>query len=163
MDKYVSMRFQGINCASIKYESVVKLEADYCFLVESQTEKGVSYLVDMNLGVCGCCDGLPCSHQAAVVKYFHIPSVNCIPTLSSETRQLYASLALGSTSIKDPKFYSSIHQRNVPMVDSFDVDSGPTNVQLEGVCDEDAGDFWMASMTQIILPLRTLKSMLMHC
>ena len=74
----------------------------------------MKYHVDMKLGVCSCPagqDGSPCSHQAAVVKHFHIPSVNCIPTLSPETRQLLAKIAVGSAA-KNAMFYSSLHQKN---------------------------------------------------
>ena len=82
--------------------------------MNSQTERGVKYLVDVKLGVCSCSagqDGSPCSHQAAIVKHFHIPSVNCIPTLSLETRQHLAMIAIGPQAVQDPKFYSSLHQK----------------------------------------------------
>ena len=52
-------------------------------------------------------DGLPCSHQVTIVKHYHIPSMNCVPTLSPESRHLLASIALGSNSIQNPQFYSS--------------------------------------------------------
>jgi hypothetical protein len=51
----------------------------------------------MNLGVCSCIagqDGSPCSHQAAIVKLFKIPSVNCVPSQSPETRKILAEIAV---------------------------------------------------------------------
>ena len=75
----------------------------------------MKYLVNMELGICSCnagSDGSPCSHQAAIVKHFHIPSVNCVPTLSPESRHLLASIALGSNSIQNPQFYSSLHENS---------------------------------------------------
>ena len=85
------------------------------FTVDSQTERGVKYLVNMELGICSCnagSDGSPCSHQAAIVKHYHFPSVNCVPTLSPESRHLLASIALGSNSIQNPQFYSSLHENS---------------------------------------------------
>ena len=70
----------------------------------------------MDLGVCSCNagrDGSPCSHQAAIVKCYHIQSVNCVPVLSPETRQKLATIALGSSSVKAPQFYSSLHEKNL--------------------------------------------------
>ena len=75
----------------------------------------MKYLVNMELGICSCnagSDGSPCSHQAAIVKHFHIPSVNCVLTLSPESRHLLASFALGSNSIQNPQFYSSLHENS---------------------------------------------------
>ena len=89
-------------------------EVNGTYLVSSQTERGVKYLVDMKLGVCSCNasqDGSPCSHQAAIVKHFHILSINCIPTLSPETRQNLAMIAIGPQAVQDPNFYSSLYQK----------------------------------------------------
>ncbi len=91
MDRYVSLKFQGVKSAGISVEHISTLNKDDCtFTVDSQSERGIKYLVDMTLGVCSCTagqDGSPCSHQATVVKHYHIPAVNCIPTLSPESRQ----------------------------------------------------------------------------
>ena len=88
------------------------------FLVDSLSERGVKYLVDMQLGTCSCIaeqDGSPCSHQAAVVRHYHIPSVNCIPTLVPEVRQQLAAIAMGSKAIQDQQFYSGLHQKEEEM------------------------------------------------
>ena len=120
MDRYISLKFQGINSAGISAEHISTLNEDlHSFLVDSQTERGVKYLVDMALGVCSCTagqDGSPCSHQAAVVKHYHIPAVNTIPTLSSESRQLLANIALGSSAVQSSHFYSSLHQKHEEQV-----------------------------------------------
>ena len=66
--------------------------------MNSQTERGVKYLVDMNLGVCNCNagqDGYPCSHQAAIVRHFHIPSINVSP----ETKQHFAMTTIGPQAV----------------------------------------------------------------
>ena len=68
----------------------------------------------MKLGACSCPagqDGSPCSHQAAIVNHYHVPSINCIPTLSPQTRQQLAVIAVGPKAVQDPSFYSSLHQK----------------------------------------------------
>lgn len=107
-------------------------------LVNSQTKRGVSYLVDMKLGVCSCIagqDGSVCSHQAAIVKLFQIPSVNCIPSLSPTTRKILAEIAMGPKAIHDPKFYSSLHEKryNDAMQDS--------SLAVQGSEEPDISDF----------------------
>ena len=114
-EHHISLRFQGIKCSGIAKGHIQQLdEANSTYLVNSQTERGVKYLVDMKLGVCSCTagqDGSPCSHQAAIVNHFHVASVNCIPTLSSTTRQQLAVIAVGSRAVQDLNFYSSLHQK----------------------------------------------------
>ena len=94
-EHHISLKFQGIKCSGISEDQVQQLdESNSTYLVNSQTERGVKYLVDMKLGVCSCKagqDGSPCSHQAAIVKLYHISSVNCIPTLSPETKAAISS------------------------------------------------------------------------
>ena len=107
-EHHISLKFQGIKCSGISENHIEKLdEVNGTYLVSSQTECGVKYLVDIKLGVCSCNagqDGFPCSHQAAIVKHFHIPSINCIPTLSPETRQNLAMIAIGPQTVQDPNF-----------------------------------------------------------
>ena len=49
--------------------------------------------------------------QAAVVRHYHIPSVNCIPTLVPEVLQQLAAIAMGSKAIQDQQFHSCLHQK----------------------------------------------------
>ena len=109
-----TIKLQGIKCSSISASQIQQLdETKSTYLVSSQTEHRVNYLVDMKLGVCSYNagqDGSPCSHQAATVKHFHIPNVNCIPTYSPETRQQLAVIAVGPSAIQDSSFYFSLHQ-----------------------------------------------------
>ena len=113
IDRYVSLKFQGIKCATVSQESITKLDSN-SYLINSQTEVGVKYLVDMEIGVCSCNagrDGSPCSHQTAVVRHYKIFSINCIP-VTSEARQLLAKVAVGNSSLP-PEFYSSLHEKKV--------------------------------------------------
>ena len=114
INRYVSLKYQGINCARIGFDKIqVHDEAEQTYLVESQTERGVKYLVDMSVGVCSCTagqDGSPCSHQAAVVRHYGVPSINCIPTLSPQIRQEIATITLGSNAIQNYQFYASLRQ-----------------------------------------------------
>lgn len=117
IDRYISIKFQGIKSATISREHITQFDSEAgTYLVNSQTERGVKYLVNMDLGICSCSggqDGSPCSHQAAIVKWLHIPSVNCVPVVSPESRQLLANIALGSGSIQAPQFYSSLHEKSL--------------------------------------------------
>ena len=117
VDHYISIKYQGMKCSGIGFEQISILDKDeQTYLVESQTERGVKYFVDMSVGICSCIggqDGSPCSHQAAIVKHHGVPSVNCIPTLSSSTRQEIAVIAIGCKAIQEPQFYASLHQEKI--------------------------------------------------
>ena len=73
-EHHVSLKFQGIKCSGISENQIQQLdEVSMTYLVNSQTECGVKYLVDMKLGVCSFNagqNGSPCSHQAAYSKVF---------------------------------------------------------------------------------------------
>ena len=115
IDHYISLKCHRLRCVSIAHEHIRSLdENNLTFLVDSLSERGVKYLVDMHLGTCSCTagqDGSPCSHQAAVVRHHHIPSVNCIPTLVPEVRQQLAAIVMGSKAMRDQQFYSCLHQK----------------------------------------------------
>ena len=52
VDRYISLKYQGMKSAGICEDHIQKLENENTFLVNSQTERSVKYLVDMNLGIC---------------------------------------------------------------------------------------------------------------
>ena len=114
IDCFVSLKYQGINCACIGIDKIqIYDKTEQTYLVESQSERGVRYLVDMSVGVCSCTggqDGSPCSHQAAIVRHYRVPSINSIPTLSPLIRQEIATIALGTGAIQNHQFYASLHQ-----------------------------------------------------
>ena len=114
VDRYISLKYQGMKGAGIGLEQIQQLAHENTCLVDSQTERGVKYLVDMNLGACSCIggqDGSPYSHQAAVAKLFGVYSVNCISTISLKARQELATIALGGNAIQANQFYASLHQQ----------------------------------------------------
>ena len=89
-EHHISLKFQEMKCSGINEGQIQQLDEAMQLYVpcNSQTERRVKYFVDMKLGVCSWNagrDGSSCSHQAAIVKHYHTPSVNCIPTLSPET------------------------------------------------------------------------------
>lgn len=52
IDRYVSLKYQGINCAHIGIDKIqIHDKTELIYLVESQTERGVKHLVDMSVGV----------------------------------------------------------------------------------------------------------------
>lgn len=66
------------------------------------------------MGTCSCPQGIngaPCSHQTATSKYFHVCSINTIPTLFLERQRDLAITALGKEAKKDLAYFSSIHQK----------------------------------------------------
>lgn len=57
------------------------------YLVNSQSERGVTYTIDMKVGVCTCHEGRngwPCKHQEAIHRHFNVPSSNFLPTTAGE-------------------------------------------------------------------------------
>ena len=124
LDTYIAIQFQGLHAHKIAKESIVETEHKNVFTVQSKTERGVVYTVDMTVGVCTCpqgIDGSPCSHQAAVAIHYDKASINCIPTLAPAIRQIYAQIALGGNAEKNPVFYASLHDKS-PTTSSMDVD-----------------------------------------
>lgn len=76
----------GIKSSEIPSEAIQRGE-NHLFYVNSRQERGLVYIVDMQLGTCTCThgiDGAPCFHQAAVSKHFHVHSINSIPSLFPE-------------------------------------------------------------------------------
>ena len=72
LDRYVSIRYQGLNSKAYKKESISQVSESH-YIVPSKEEREVVYHVDVEVGICTCPhgqDGSPCSHQAAVVLYF---------------------------------------------------------------------------------------------
>ena len=136
VDRYISLKYQGMKCAGISLDQIQQLAYENTFLVNSQTERGVKYLVDMNLGLCSCIggqDGSPCSHQAAVAKLFGVYSVNCISTISSKARKQLATIALGDKAIQENHFFASLHQEEeekIGCTDSNTKDNGADGFEL---------------------------------
>lgn len=86
------------------------------YKVQSQTERGKYYDVNTHIGVYTCSqghDGLPCSHQAAVVFNCGGESCNYVATISASSRFKIARLAVGEGAVQDLAFYSSIHQKDL--------------------------------------------------
>ena len=103
-----------MKCSGIAVDQTSILDMDeQTYFIESQTERSVKYFVETSIGICSCMggqEGSPCSHQAAIVKHHGVPSVNCIPTLSSSTRQQIAVITTGSKAIQVSQFYASLQQ-----------------------------------------------------
>ena len=55
MDKYISLKYQGLKYVRIYPENISLIDSMAAiFTVDSQTERGVKYLVNMELGICSC-------------------------------------------------------------------------------------------------------------
>ena len=106
VDRFISLRYQGLNAKQYSKDSITKL-SDSTFSVPSKTERGVKYWVDMSIGQCTCPqgkDGSPCSHQAAIVLHYGSLSVNCIPVMDPTAKQKLAYIANGKEALKEFNF-----------------------------------------------------------
>ena len=114
-DHYIAVKYRGLNASVITANMINKLsESQRLFAVGSKSDPDIQYRVDMDLCTCSCpkgMDGSPCVHQAAVVKYHHLNSLNFVPTLNPSVRRDTAIIALGDEAEKDLTFYSSLHQQ----------------------------------------------------
>ncbi|KAK7088885.1 hypothetical protein V1264_024257 [Littorina saxatilis] len=70
------------------------------FEVQSESETGKSYEVDMATEMCTCKAGLtgaPCKHQFAITVYYNVSALNFFPVKDSQTRCHFYTLATGCT------------------------------------------------------------------
>ena len=77
---------------------IVDLEGD-SYLVPSESEEGVSYVVDMVTRCCTCPQGQlcgPCKHKVAVSRMKNVPCFDVLPTHSPEMRQTYMFIGTGN-------------------------------------------------------------------
>ena len=112
LDSYIALRFQGLHAAKIPKENIIETECKNVYHVKSKTDQSITYTVDMTVGVCTCpqgIDGSPCSHQAAVSIHYGTASINCIPTIAPNVRQIYAQIALGEKATSSISFYANLH------------------------------------------------------
>ena len=112
---YIALRFQGINAQRLDKDDIQAGDNGW-YKVQSQTTRGDYYSVNTHIGFCTCPkgrDGSPCLHQAAVVVQYGEYGLNFITSMSPPARQKLARIALGDGAIKDPGFYSSIHQESL--------------------------------------------------
>ena len=82
------------------------------YKVPSCSNMGVTYLVDMNIGLCECkkgLDGSPCKHQYLLWSNRISGSPNFLPFFSATDRMHFSKLATGST--LQPEMYEGIHDR----------------------------------------------------
>ena len=67
VEHYVSLKYQGLKCSGIGSQQIAVLDKDeQTYLVDSQTERNMKYLVDMSAGICSCMGGQDGSHQCVL-------------------------------------------------------------------------------------------------
>ena len=67
------------------------------YQVKSQSDHTLCYNVDMAVGVCSCHEGKTggaCKHQAAIVRWFQVPSSNFLPSSAAE-KAVFLKIATG--------------------------------------------------------------------
>lgn len=85
-------------------QKIVQVTPKHIFLVPSEKDPDVSYMVDMVSRLCSCPQGRltgPCKHKFIVAKSKDVPSFDVIPTNSPKMRQLYMYIGTGQQSSLD--------------------------------------------------------------
>ena len=91
--KYI-MKVPNINPDQISQVS----PPEHIYLVPSESDPNLTYLVDMNSRLCSCPQGRltgPCKHKEVVAKSRNLPSFDIIPTYSPLMRQTYMFIGTG--------------------------------------------------------------------
>lgn len=91
-------------------EQKIVTRADDLYVVPSFTNPELSYLVDMNIGLCACevgQNGTPRKHQYIIWTRIG-KSQNFIPYLDTENRKQCSYIAIGK--VLEDELYESIHQ-----------------------------------------------------
>ena len=90
-DKYKSDK------VSIKKEAITEVDSGQ-FYVESESNQGAFYEVDMNTGFCSCYIGrtrAPCKHKSSVHYHYGVAGFNVLPTQSPQQRAKWLYIATG--------------------------------------------------------------------
>ena len=113
---HLAARCFGRNASSVNLNSITKDDqSPFKFNVPSREDSSVVYVVDCNLGICTCQQGLngnACPHQAAVALKFGINNINFIPQTANERFNL-ATLAVGSNQNFRVSQFVSLHQKEI--------------------------------------------------
>ena len=100
------------------------------FKMPSITTVGVTYIVDMKIGICECNvrqNGDVCKHQYILWAFGKAASTNFLPYLSPLERKRYAEIAIGSS--METERYEGIHDR---IMDTFNTSENITDKR--GIC-----------------------------
>ena len=115
VETYIALRYQGMNSCKLAKSDIQSGDNGW-YNVRDHTTPGEFYSVNTEIGLYTCVrgrDGSPCLHQAAIVVHFGEYGLNFVASMSSVARQKLAQIALGDGAIKDPGFYTSLHQESM--------------------------------------------------
>ena len=79
------------------------------YIVESQSQPGTFWNVNMKNGFCECPQGSsrgPCKHKAAVHKYFKVAEFSILPSNDNRIKAMYHFIAVGK--VMDPDHYCGL-------------------------------------------------------
>ena len=128
---HLAARCFGRNASSVNLNSITKDDqSPFKFNVPSREDSNVVYVVDCNLGICTCQQGVngnACSHQAAVALKFGTNNANFIPQTANERFNL-ATLAVGSNNNFRVTQFVSLHQKEIENNPDF---SGECEIEEE--------------------------------
>lgn len=101
-----------IKCEGIRAENIVMLDENH-YVVPSATAENVYYMVDIEVGICTCIEGMFgrfCKHIAAIYKHFSRTVPN-LPACSPRHRYEVAWLAYGLKAIPySTGFYGKVSE-----------------------------------------------------
>ncbi|XP_076050088.1 uncharacterized protein LOC143030765 [Oratosquilla oratoria] len=116
LDRVLQSRFLPSVAAGCKInpDEIEQVDEDL-YMVPSETDETVGYVVHLGQGVCSCKIGMtggPCKHQYLVIKTYNAQSCwNFIPVNDPAMRMLLYKVATGCANVPDDWFVSLNHQQ----------------------------------------------------
>ena len=139
---HLAARCFGRNASSVNLNSITKDDqTPFKFNVPSREDSNVVHVVDCNLGICTCQQGVngnACPHQAAVALKFGINNANFIPQTANERFNL-AALAVGSNNNFRVTQFVSLHQKEIENNPDFPGECEMEDEMLPPLTDNDDG------------------------
>ena len=139
---HLAARCFGRNASSVNLNSITKDDqTPFKFNVPSREDSNVVHVVDCNLGICTCQQGVngnACPHQAAVALKFGTNNANFIPQTANERFNL-AALAVGSNNNFRVTQFVSLHQKEIENNPDFPGECEMEDEMLPPLTDNDDG------------------------
>ena len=102
------------------------------YIVESQSQPGQFWNVNMKNGFCECPQGSsrgPCKHKAAVHKYFKVAEFSILPSNDNRIKAMYHFIAVGK--VMDPDHYCGLSDDDTAEnLDNFVEQHLPSNTSV---------------------------------
>jgi len=137
---HLAARSFGRNASSVNLNSITKDdESPFKFNVPSREDSNVVHVVDCNLGICTCQQGVngnACPHQAAVALKFRINNTNFIPQTANERFNLAALAVRRNHNFRVTQLVS-LHQKEIESNPDFSGECEMEEEMLPPLTDND--------------------------